>query len=94
LCSRDNYLLQVRILKGLWVRLSEPCASKKLAACSEWRIPEWEELGHTPIVFVRVANNELTAYGTWKSAESIDSRPLTSAHFAGQNAKRKECVSH
>jgi hypothetical protein len=109
----------VRILKGLWARLSEPCASKKLAACREWRTPfaqtapletrgklgepEWEELGHTPAVFVPLdcspfagalgkrgkgaASKELTAYGTWKSAGSIDSMLLTSEHLAALRRK-------
>ena len=29
-------------------------------------MPEWELLVHIPAVFVRVANNGLTEYGTWK----------------------------
>src|SRR5207245_10699136 len=32
---------------------------------TERRVPEWELLLHTPAVFVRVANNRLTGYGTW-----------------------------
>jgi hypothetical protein len=29
----------------------------------EWRVPEWEELGYTPGVFVRVANKGVAGYG-------------------------------
>ena len=101
----------MRILKGLWARLSEPCASNKLAACREWQIPfaqtvpletrgklgepERQKLGHTPAVFLplgfsqgkRAASKELTAYGTWKSAGSIDSRLLTREQLAALRRK-------
>ncbi len=37
-------------------------------------MPEWELLVHTPAVFVRVANNRLTGYGTWKSVRRMGDR--------------------
>jgi hypothetical protein len=37
-------------------------------ASDEWRVPEWEERGYTPAVFVRVANKGVTTYVKWKSA--------------------------
>jgi hypothetical protein len=38
------------------------------------RFPEWEEYPHTPAVFVRAANKELTAYVKWKSAEALENK--------------------
>jgi len=39
-----------------------------------WPVPEWELLVHTPAVFVRVANTEVTGYGTWKSVRKTGDR--------------------
>jgi hypothetical protein len=41
-------------------RVESPAAQKP--------VPEWEELVHTPVVFVRMANKGLAGYGEWKSA--------------------------
>jgi len=35
-------------------------------------VPEWEEMGYTPVVFVRVANKGLTGYVKWKSVEVVE----------------------
>ncbi len=35
-------------------------------------VPFWEEMGATPVVFVRVASKGLTGYGEWKSAQVKD----------------------
>ncbi len=40
------------------------------------RAPEWELLVHMPGVFVRVANNRLTGYGTWKSVRKMGGRRI------------------
>jgi len=32
------------------------------------RFPDWEEMGYTPVVFVRVANKGVRVYVIWKSA--------------------------
>ncbi len=34
-------------------------------------VPFWEELVYTPVVFVRVPNKGVTAYGKWESAEAV-----------------------
>jgi hypothetical protein len=43
-----------------------------------------------PAVFIRVANKELTGYGTWKSAETAENKELIfalSAHETGSKAR-------
>jgi len=38
------------------------------------RVPEWEERGYTPVVFVRVANKGVRAYVKQKSVEVLENK--------------------
>jgi hypothetical protein len=47
-------------------------------------------LVHTPAVFVRVANKEVTGYGTWKSVRKMEDRPFGNAAERGKSLGWKE----
>jgi hypothetical protein len=49
----------------------------------------WEEFGHTPVVFVRVASKGLTGYGTWKSAQRIENKGFAKAVLTQESERRK-----
>jgi hypothetical protein len=49
----------------------------------------WEEFGHTPVVFVRVASKGLTGYGTWKSAQRIENTGFAEAVFVQESEQRR-----
>ena len=59
-------------------------------------VPEWEERGYTPVVFVRVANKGLIVYGTWKSVWKTEgmweakSRSLTPQKSRGFGKTHRE----
>ncbi|GAC1672380.1 MAG: hypothetical protein PVS2B2_04630 [Candidatus Acidiferrum sp.] len=44
------------------------------------RVPKWEEMGYTQVVFVSVANTGVAIYGKRKSAQELDGKEL--ARFA------------
>jgi len=41
--------------------------------------PKWNCWVYTPAVFVRVANKEVTGYGTWKSVRKMEDGPFGNA---------------
>jgi hypothetical protein len=52
-------------------------------------VPQWEELVHTPAVFVRVANKRLAAYGKWKSAQGNEFNGLVFHTFIARSGWRR-----
>jgi hypothetical protein len=58
------------------------------------RVPEWEELGYTPYVFVRVASKGLIAYGKLKSVEVLENKGFRKWRVASSEFEDKEGGTH
>jgi len=52
-------------------------------------VPEWEETGATPVVFVRVANKGVRAYVKWKSVEVIENNRAQNGKVKMENGRRE-----
>jgi hypothetical protein len=53
-------------------------------------VPFWEELIYTPVVFVRVANKGVTAYGKRKSAEVQENKRDTEREKSNAETQRAQ----
>jgi hypothetical protein len=54
------------------------------------RVPKWEELVYTPVVFVRVANKGLTNYGKLKSVQAPEKKGQKTGRNDGLRQRSKK----